>query len=73
MTIEPKFPLSIKFNLFSTFLGRRNYLIDEDTIRDLLEVSEPKTPSQTYRRAKLLEILEQNTSEGRGAEREGGL
>lgn len=70
MTTEPKFPPDIRFSLFSTFLGKRSYLIDEETIRDLLEAVEPKTASQAYRRAKLLEVLEQDTSSDRGAEKE---
>ena len=45
------------------------YIIDIGTIRDLLAAIDSKTASQAYRRAKLLEILEQDTSLGGGAEK----
>jgi hypothetical protein len=73
MATEPKFPPDIFFCPFSDWqdkVGEQRYLIDEDTIRDILDVMHCKTASQAYRRAKLLEVLEQNTSEGRGAEKE---
>ncbi|QIW88568.1 hypothetical protein [Pseudanabaena phage PA-SR01] len=57
---QPNSQFDIKFLLFSIFLGKRSYLIDEDTIRDLLKAVEPKTASQAYRRARLLEILEES-------------
>jgi hypothetical protein len=45
------------------FPDKPRYLIDGDTIRDILAAMDCKTASQAYRRAKLLEILEQETNE----------
>jgi hypothetical protein len=73
MTTKPKFPPEITFCQFSDWRdtpSQQRYLIDGDTIRDLLEAMNCKTGSQAYRRAKLLEILEQDTSSDRGAEKE---
>jgi hypothetical protein len=70
---EPKFPPDISFGKTNLITAFEAYIIDGDTIRDILEAMDCKTASQAYRRAKLLEILEQDTSEDRGAEKEVGL
>jgi hypothetical protein len=70
MTTKPKFPPDISFGKTNLITAFEAYIIDGDTIRDILAAMDCKTASQAYRRAKLLEILEQNTSEGRGAEKE---
>ena len=73
---ESKFPPDISFlklsPLTSSIVLEHHidaYIIDGGTIRDLLLAVDPKTASQAYRRAILLEILEQNTSLGGGAEK----
>jgi len=66
-------PPEVKFALLTQPTENKSfraYLIDYDTICDLLAAVYPKTASQAYRRAILLEILEQNTSLGGGAEKE---
>jgi hypothetical protein len=70
MTTEPKFPPDISFGKTNLITAFEAYIIDRDTIRDILAAMDCKTASQAYRRAKLLEVLEENTSEGRGAEKE---
>jgi hypothetical protein len=63
MTTEPKFPPDISFGKTNLITVFEAYIIDGDTLRDLLEATEPKTASQAYRRAKLLETLEEKTNE----------
>jgi hypothetical protein len=62
---EPKFPPNIFFcNVTDCrFPDKPRYLIDGETIRDILAAMDCKTASQAYRRAKLFEILEQETNE----------
>jgi hypothetical protein len=70
MITEPKFPPDISFGKTNLITAFEAYIIDGDTIRDILEAMNCKTASQGYRRAKLLEILEQNTSPDRRTEKE---
>jgi hypothetical protein len=60
---EPKFPPDISFGKFDQIIAFEAYIIDGDTIRDMLSAMDCKTASQAYRRAKLLEVLEGDTNE----------
>ncbi len=70
MTTEPKFPPDISFGKTNLITVFEAYIIDGETVRDIIDAMDCKTASQAYRRAKLLEVLEQNTSSDRGAEKE---
>jgi hypothetical protein len=63
MTTEPKFPPDISFGKTNLITAFEAYIIDGETIRDILEAVDCKTASQAYRRSKLLEILEESTDE----------
>jgi hypothetical protein len=68
---EPKFPPDIVFFKANFLVALpKCYVIDSETAQDILAAMHCKTASQAYRRAKLLEVLEQNTSSDRGAEKE---
>lgn len=69
MTTEPKFPPDILFCPARLTLSMKCYLVDENTIKDILKAMDCKTASQAYIRAKLFEVIEQNTSEDRCAEK----
>lgn len=75
MTTEPNFPPEVTFGWVNQLTSFEAHLIDGDTIRDLVTAAiyNCQTASQAYRCAKIQEILEQNTSSGRGAEKEVGL
>ena len=73
MTTEPKFPPDISFGKTNLITAFEAYIIDGETIRDILEAMHCKTASQAYRRAKLLKLLEKATSLARCAEKEVGL
>ena len=61
---ESKFPPDIVFFKANFLVALPEcYIIDTDTIRDLLLAVDPKTASQAYRRSILFEILEQNTND----------
>ena len=72
MTTEPKLPPNIFFCRFNQMTAIEAYIIDAETVIDLLEAaSTDLTASQAWRISAMKNLIEtQNTSKGRDAEKE---
>jgi hypothetical protein len=63
MLTESSFPPEVNFSKFKMVMSFEAYIIDGETVRDIIAAMDCKTASQAYRRAKLLEILEGDANE----------
>lgn len=63
MTTEPKFPPEVTFGRLDQITALEAYLIDGDTIRDLLATVNPTTATQAFRMSRIREVLEENNRE----------
>lgn len=63
MTTEPKFPPEVTFGRVNQMTSFEAYIIDGDTIRDLLAAVNPNTATQAFRMSRIREILEEANRE----------
>jgi hypothetical protein len=56
---EPKFPPDISFGKTNLITAFEAYIIDGDTIRDILAAVNPNTATQAFRMSRIREILEE--------------
>ena len=63
MTTEPKFPPEVTFGRVNQMTSIEAYLIDGDTIRDLIAAASPNTATQAFRVSRIREILEESNQE----------
>ena len=63
MTIEPNFPPEVTFARFPPLTAVEGYIIDGDTIRDLIAAVSPNTATQAFRVSRIREILEEANRE----------
>jgi hypothetical protein len=63
MTTETKFPPEVTFGRVNQMTSFEAYLIDGDTIRDLIASSSPNTATQAFRVSRIREVLEEANRE----------
>ncbi len=63
MTTETKFPPEVTFGRLDQITALEAYLIDGDTIRDLIASVKPNTATQAFRMSRIREILEEANRE----------
>jgi hypothetical protein len=59
MTTEPNFAPEVTFGRVNQMTSFEAYLIDGDTIRDLIAAVNPNTVTQAFRVSRIREILEE--------------